>query len=82
MEVEKTTVPASSLILLAIDLGREVASPTVLGTIAEESALLAVDHMVPFVAVADADSTDSGVACESTGVAVIPVLLFVLLASA
>ena len=60
----------------------ELTIGAVLSTIAEEGALLAVDDMMTFVADAHAHCTDASVACEAARVAVIPVLVFELLACA
>ena len=77
---QASTRPCTRLLLNLLYLVREAADSTVLGTVAVKSAFLAEDNMVTLVAQTHTHCTDSLVAGQPTGIAVVPVLLLVLLA--
>ena len=68
--------------MLLLDLGFEAALFTILGTVTEEGALLAINYVMASVTDADAHGTDSSVASQAARVAVVPVLFLELLARA
>ena len=80
--IKKTTTTSDTtvaLLLLLIDFVLEGARMTVLCTITEKCAVLAVDDMMALVADSDTYGAHSCVASQPTSVAVIPVLVFILL---